>query len=126
MLIPEVAQRLPGHAPIPRTLVAAFEEPAVADAVAEAGRPHLIVAGVATDIGVLYAALGGLAAGLQVHVVLDACGTNDARAGAIAEQRLIADGVVVTGFATLALGLMGDFHGPFARDTLALLKGPFG
>lgn len=124
-LVPAIATRLPDLEPIQRTRVAAFEERAVAKAVAAIGRPGLIVAGVATDIGVLYAALGASAKGLEAQVVLDACGTNDARAGEIAERRMAAGGIGVTGFATLALGLMSDFAGPRAEATLPLLRGPF-
>lgn len=124
-LIPEIAHLLTESKPIQRTLVAAFEEAAVMSAVAATGRSNLLVAGVATDIGVLYAALGAKPAGFRADVVLDACGTNDARAADIAERRLVNEGVGITAFAMLALGLMGDFRGPQAHETLALLDGPF-
>ena len=131
--LPELKALLPGHAYVERTAVGAFAASAVKEAAAATGRSTAIIAGVATDIGVLHTALGAKAAGLDVWVVVDACGTTDPRAETLAIARLNADGIGTTGWASLAAGWMGDFAGPFALETMALLsqtlqsgEGPFG
>ena len=131
--LPELRALLPGHAYVERTAVGAFDAPAVKAAAAANGRSTAIIAGVATDIGVLHAAIGAKAAGLDVWVVVDACGTTDSRAESLAIARLSAAGVVTTGWASLATEWMGDFAGPLGLETMALLsqripsaEGPFG
>jgi nicotinamidase-related amidase len=93
----------------------------------------MIMAGVATDIGLLHAALGAKAAGFEAITVLDASGTTDPQAEELARLRLTQEGVGLTGWASLAAGLMGDFAGPHSLDKMALLSqrmdtagGPFG
>ena len=121
VFLPEIKALLPGHAYIERTTVAAFETPALHEAVTATGRKTVITAGIATDIGLLYAALGAKAAGFDVWAVLDASGTTDDKAEGIARVRLVQSGVGVTGWASLATGLMADFTRPHSLDTMALL-----
>lgn len=133
VFLPELKSLLPGHAFIERSCVAAFDEPALTEAVRATGRQTVIMAGVATDIGVLYAALGAKASGYDVIAVLDASATTDTQAEELARLRLVHEGIRLTGWASLATGLMGDFAGPQSLDTMALLaqrmdthSGPFG
>jgi nicotinamidase-related amidase len=121
VFLPELKALLPGHIFVERTNVSAFETPALRDAAASTGRKTIITAGVATDIGLLYAALGAKAAGYDVWAVLDASETTDAQAEEIAKLRLVQSGIGVVGWASLAAGLMADFAGPQSLDTMALL-----
>ena len=121
VFLPELKALLPGHVYVERTAAAAFDDPGVARAVAATGRTTVIVAGIATDIGLLFAALGAKAAGLDVIAVLDVAGTTDAQAESIARHRLWRAGVSIAGWASLATGLMHDFAGPHGLATMALL-----
>jgi hypothetical protein len=121
VFLPELKALLPDHAYVERTKVAALEEPGVLDALKITERKTLIIAGVATDIGLLYAALGAVGSGFSVIVVLDACGTTDDKAEEIAKLRLVEAGICIAGWASLAAGLMGDFAGPTSHETMALL-----
>ncbi len=121
VFLPELKAMLPGHAFAERTTVAAFDAEGVREAVKRTGRRTVIAAGVATDIGLLYAALGAKAEGYDVWAVMDASGTTDPGAEGLARHRLSEAGVTLTGWASLAAGLMGDFGGPKALDTMALL-----
>ena len=133
VFLSELKGLCPGHVFVERTTVDAFDEPRVRDAVKMTSRKTLIMAGVATDIGLLHAALGARSAGFHVVAVLDASGSTDPRAEKWACDRLAGAGVDVTGWASLATGLMGDFAGPHGLETMALLAqrldaagGPFG
>ena len=86
------------------------------------GRHSLIIAGVAADIGVLYAALAARDAGYSVYVVVEDCATTTELAHRMALSTLVAEGVVVTGFVSLAMGLMGAFGEPSTDATLALVQ----
>jgi nicotinamidase-related amidase len=119
--LPELKLLCVGHILVERTQVAAFENSNVAEAVSALGRRTIIAAGVATDIGLLYAALGARAAGYAVWAVIDASGTTDPVAEECAKARMASAGVILTGWASVAAALMGDFSGPHAHDTMALL-----
>jgi nicotinamidase-related amidase len=119
--LPELRALLPDGRFVERSRAAAFDEPRVRDEIAALERKTLIVAGVATDIGVLFAALGGINAGYEVWVVIDACGAVESIAQEAAKSRMAREGVVMTGWASLAVGLMGDFEGPLGVATMALV-----
>lgn len=121
VFLPELKAILAGHVYIARSCVAAFDEPAVAQAVRSTARTTIIMAGIATDVGLLYAALGAKDAGYSVIAVLDASGTTDRQADELARLRLASEGVILTGWASVAAGLMGDFAAPNSLETMALL-----
>ena len=122
VFMPETCALLPDAAFVARSRAAAFDDPALRDAVAALGRKTLIVAGIATDIGVAFAALGALNAGYEVWLVVDACGAVDAEAEVAAKARMAREGVVMTGWASLAVGLMADFESPLGPPTMALIS----
>lgn len=122
VFMPELRALLPQAAFVARGRAAAFEDAALSEAVAATGRKTLIVAGVATDIGVTFAALGALNAGYEVWVVVDACGAVDAAAEEAAKARMAREGVLMTGWASLGVGLMGDFESPLGPPTMALIS----
>lgn len=121
VFLPELKLIAAGHVMIERTTTEAFEEHALVDALERTGRKSIICAGVATDIGLLYAVLGARAAGYEVFAVLDASGTTDRTAEDLARLRMVQAGATVTGWASIAAGLMGDFAGPTSLDTMALM-----
>ncbi len=58
-------------------IVDAMDDPAFAAAVKSTGRKKLILAGVTTEVCVLYPAITAINTGYEVHVVMDACGSID-------------------------------------------------
>jgi nicotinamidase-related amidase len=121
VFMPELRAMLPSAPYAERSHAAAFDDLHVREALLAAQRKTLIVAGVATDIGVCFAALGALQAGYEVWVVVDACGAVDAAAEEAARLRMAREGAIITGWASLAVGLMGDFEGPHGLPTMALI-----
>ncbi len=121
VFLPELKLLCADHVLVERTRVAAFEDPAVAKSISDLGRRIIIAAGIATDIGLLYATLGARAAGYEVWAVLDASGATDSIAEECAKARMASAGIVLTTWASVAAALMGDFAGPNALDTMAVL-----
>jgi nicotinamidase-related amidase len=118
---PEIAAalgELPQHV---RTSTDAFTHTPTREAIERTGRKTLLVAGVATEIIVQHSALSGMARGLQVQVIVDACGGLSQRTEDAALRRLTQAGVVTTSVASLAGQLAGDFMQPKGRQALGIL-----
>jgi nicotinamidase-related amidase len=97
-----------------RSTVGAWEAPGYAEAVRATGRRQLVMAGITTEQCVTFTAQSALAEGYQVHVVLDASASLDARSEAAAIARLTAMGATVTTWSPMAAELLGDFARPEA------------
>jgi nicotinamidase-related amidase len=95
---------------------------AFADAIGALGRTHLILAGIAADVGVLLTALDLQSAGYTVYVAVDVTGAVTARAEAAAFDRLRHAGVIVSSWASMAAELQGDFAAPHGRELLDLFN----
>ena len=110
------------HPPLhPRTVTTAFGDPAFVDAVKGAGRPVLLIAGVASEIVVLRTALDAVTAGYEVHIAIDACGGFSERTEAAAWSRATAAGVTMSSVVTAASELAGDFTSDLGAKTLELI-----
>jgi nicotinamidase-related amidase len=105
----------------PRTVTTAFGDPAFVAAVKEAGRPVLLIAGVASEIVVLRTALDAVAAGYEVHIAIDACGGFAERTEAAAWSRATIAGVTMSSVVTAAAELAGDFTSEAGAKTLELI-----
>jgi nicotinamidase-related amidase len=118
---PEVAAtlgELPRHV---RTTTDAFLHAPTREAIERTGRKTLLIAGVATEIIVQHSALSGAARGLQVQVVVDACGGLSARTEEAAFRRLAQAGVATTSIASIAGQLAGDFTQPRGGQAIGIL-----
>ena len=118
---PEIAAALGELPPYVRTTTDAFLHGPTREAIESTGRKTLLVAGVATEIIVQHSALSGAARGLQVQVVIDACGGLGQRTEDAALRRLTQAGVVITSVASLAGQLAGDFTQPKGGQALGVL-----
>jgi nicotinamidase-related amidase len=118
---PEIAASLGDLPPNTRTTTDAFLHAPTREAIANTGRKTLLIAGVATEIIVQHSALSGVGHGLDVQVVVDACGGLSARTEDAALRRLVQAGVITTSMASLAGQLAGDFTQPKAGQALGIL-----
>ncbi len=109
---PQINQYLPDAQKIGRHTPSAWDEPAFVAAVQKTGRKKLIVGGISLDNCTLLLALDALRAGYQVHVVVDASGTDDKLVEQAAMMRLTQAGAVMTSWVSLASELMGDWNTP--------------
>ncbi len=95
---PTVSQlaALLGKAPVlAKTAFSAAAEPAIAAAVARAGRRRILVCGMETHICVLQSALGFLSRGYEVLAVADAVGSRRPESRQLGLERMRAAGVVI-------------------------------
>ncbi len=118
---PEIAAALGDLKQHCRNTTDAFTHAETKDAILRTGRKTLLVAGVATEIIVQHSALSGMANGLAVQVVVDACGGLSARTEDAALRRLVQAGVVTTSIASVAGQLAGDFTQPRGAQALGVL-----
>jgi len=106
---PEIAAALGAPTHHQRNTTDAFTHQGTREAILKTGRKTLLVAGVATEIIVQHSCLSGVAHGLNVQLVVDACGGLSPRTEDAALRRLVHAGVVPTSIASLAGQLAGDF-----------------
>ena len=116
-----VVEALPGAEPRMRTETTAFADRGLVDALQASGRKVLILSGVASEIVVQRTALDAVAAGFEVHVLVDACGGVDVRTEDAAWRRISMAGAVTSSVVAFAAELTGDFSTPMGQKTLGLL-----
>ncbi len=116
----EVTAPLSGMQPRPRTDTSAFSDTGLVAALKSAGRPVLILAGVATEIVVQRTALDALAAGYEVQIAVDASGGIDPRTEDAAWRRITAAGGTTTSVTTFAAELVQDFTKELGKKTLEI------
>lgn len=111
-LMPELAQLFPAEyaARVKRQGIAnAWDDPAFVAAVRATGRRDLIMAGVTTDVCVIFPAISARDEGFRVQVVLDAGGSPFEMSEAMAQRRMADAGVILTTTITAFAELVGDW-----------------
>jgi nicotinamidase-related amidase len=123
-MLPELKEILPEAfaARVKRAgVVNAFDDPAFKSAVKGLGRPNLIMAGVTTDVCLVYPAITAMELGYQVQAVLDASGSPFELSEEMARQRMRDAGVVLTATNTMIAELAHDWSRPGGMELLQLL-----
>ncbi len=112
---PELAAHLPaGAARLDKTVFSCCRADGFNAALAAAGRPQVVLAGMETHVCVLQTALELHAQGHQVFVVEDACCSRNPANAANAARRLRHAGVIVTNTESVLFEWLGDArHGEF-------------
>ena len=110
-IIRELTDVTPNAAVIQRGVLDPWSVPLLRQAIEETGRTHLVIAGIATEMCVVHAALGAAQDCYRVRAVIDVCGHFSARAAAAAILRMRAAGVMVSNSATVLIELVrGDLE----------------
>ena len=106
----------------PRVFASPFLDHATALVMREYGRKTLVIAGFATEVASLHAALGAIGKGYAVQVPVDANGGLSARSEDAAFRRIEYAGGVITSVATLATTLAPDFATSPGSEVFAELQ----
>lgn len=106
-------------------MVNAWDEPKFVAAVKATGRRQLIIAGLSLEVCAAFPALSAMAAGYEVRVVLDACGTFSEARRITGLLRLSQAGVVVVDYATAVIEMLKDNADPKVQDIYAAVDIPF-
>lgn len=102
-------------------VVNAWNDPAFKGAVKATGRPNLIMAGVTTDVCLVFPAMDAVADGHAVQAVMDASGSPFDLSEEMSRQRMAAAGVVLTATNTMIAELAQDWSTPAGSQLIQLL-----
>ena len=123
-LLPELRDVLPAEFDA-RTrragLVNCWEDAAFRAAVEATGRKNLVMAGVTTDVCLVYPAISAVRAGYGVQAVLDASGSPFELSEEASRRRMEREGVVLTATNTLIAELARDWSRPEGGALLEIL-----
>jgi nicotinamidase-related amidase len=122
----ELREALPGVPEIDRTTMNSWEDPEFRSAVERTGRKKLIIAGLWTEVCVVFPTLDALRAGYQVYVVADAIGGVSRVAHESAMQRMMQAGATPISVLGLACELQRDWGRPEANRLRAIMREYFG
>jgi len=123
-LLPELEEILPDAfaARVKREgIVNAWTDPAFKAAVEKTGRKNLIMAGVTTDICLVFPALSAVADGYVVQAVMDASGSPYELSEDVARRRMQDAGVVLTATNTVMAELAQDWSTPEGQHLIQLM-----
>lgn len=123
-ILPEIAEILPqAHAArIKRPgVVNAWAYPAFKQAVLATGRRQLTMAGVTTDVCLIFPAIDAAEEGFAVQAVMDASGSPSLLSEAFSRQRMHDAGVVLTATNTLMAEIAQDWSTPAGQQLIQLL-----
>ena len=102
-------------------IVNAWNDPNFKAAVEKTRRRNLIMAGVTTDVCLVYPAISACREGYQVQAVLDASGSPYDISEEMARRRMEREGVVLTATNTLMAELAQDWSRPEGAQLLGIL-----
>ncbi len=123
-LLPELEQILPEAfaARVQRAgIVNAWNDPRFKKAVEATGRRNLVMAGVTTDVCLVYPAISACREGYQVQAVMDASGSPYELSEDMSRRRMEREGVVLTATNTLMAELVQDWSRPEGGQLLGIL-----
>ena len=122
----ELRDALPGVPELDRTSMNSWEDPEFVAAVETTGRKKLIIAGLWTEVCVVFPTLDALRAGYQVYVVVDAIGGVSRVAHESAMQRMIQACAIPISVLALACELQRDWGRPDAERLRMVMREYFG
>ncbi len=125
-LLPELQELLPDafQKRVKRAgIVNAWADDNFRKAVEATGRKHLIMAGVTTDVCLIYPSISAVQAGYQVQAVMDASGSPFELSENLSRQRMHDAGVVLTTANTLIAELAQSWATPEGQKLIGILFG---
>lgn len=123
-LLPELAKILPEsfETRIKRAgIVNAWNDPNFKAAVESTGRKNLIMAGVTTDVCLVFPTISACQEGYQVQAVMDASGSPFELSEEMSRRRMEREGVVLTATNTMMAELAQDWSRPEGAQLLQIL-----
>ncbi|HYS92437.1 MAG TPA: isochorismatase family protein [Candidatus Acidoferrales bacterium] len=122
--LPELTEALPGVENIERSVVNAWDEPRVREAVRRTGRQKLLIGGITTHVCLAFPAMAAVADGYDVYALLDASGTWSDLLQRTAIEHMRQAGVTITSGAAAFIELLHDNASPLAGAFYAALDLP--
>jgi nicotinamidase-related amidase len=123
-LLPELADIVPDAFAVRvkrAGIVNAWDDKNLVTAVEKTGRENLVMAGVTTDICLVFPAISAIRAGYSVQAVMDASGSPFELSEEMARRRMEGEGVVLTAANTVIAELTSDWSLPVAAKVSEVL-----
>jgi len=105
-----------------RATASPFIDPGTREQLASLRRPTLIIAGFATEVVVLHAALDALREGYGVIVAVDTCGGMSERTESAALAQIRDNGGIVSSVVSIATALSPDFTKPQGQQMFQIVQ----
>lgn len=105
-----------------RATASPFIDPATREHLASLRRPTLIIAGFATEVVVLHAALDALREGYRLIVAVDACGGMSERTESAVLAQIRDSGGIVSSVLSIATALSPDFTKPQGQHMFQIVQ----
>ena len=102
-------------------VVNAWKDPAFKAAIEATGKKNLIMAGITTDVCLIFPSIDAVKEGYQVQAVMDASGSPFELSEALSQKRMADAGVVLTATNTLIAELAQDWSTPHGSELIQLL-----
>jgi nicotinamidase-related amidase len=130
--LPELIELLPDRIEVKHSTNNSWETPEFVAAVENTGRKKLIMAGIATDVGLLLPAVSAVASGYQVYAIVDVSGTLNSRIEQAAWMRMMQAGVILTSWTAFTAEVQRDYNKEPGKQLRAIIgerlgsqSGPF-
>ncbi len=117
----ELTQTFAGQNIIDRTLINAWPDSRVHDAIIHTGRRKVIIAGTGLDVCAQLPALASAAEGYDPYVAIDACGRFEPAPSVATISRLTQAGVALVNTRVIVLEMLADNAHPQAQEIYAIL-----
>jgi len=117
----ELTETFAGQDIIDRTLINAWQDSRVHEAITRTGRGKVIIAGTGLDVCAQLPALASAAEGYDAYVVIDACGRFEPVPSIATISRLTQAGVALVNTRVIVLETMADNAHPKASEIYATL-----
>src|SRR6266498_41597 len=117
----ELTETFAGQDIIDRTLINAWRDSRVHEAITRTGRGKVIIAGTGLDVCAQLPALASAAEGYDSYVVVDACGRFEPQPSVATVSRLTQAGVALVNTRVIVLEAMADNAHPKAKEIYAIL-----
>jgi len=121
-VMPEIFEALPHANYVPRAgEVNAFDSKEFVDAIESTGRKKIIMAGIVTDVCLMFPALSAVEAGYDVYAIVDASGTWNKTVQEASIQRMNQAGVKIATWASVLAEIMRDWRSDKAMELGTIL-----
>lgn len=120
--LPQIAELIPGVAPLAKTCFSACDDEAFLKALRNTERTQVLLAGIETHICVYQTALALVRGGWQVQVVTDACASRDPANEVAALRRMEAAGVAPTNVEMALFELLKVARGEVFKQISRIVK----
>jgi len=116
--VPQVTAAAPDSKPYDRTMMNAFDDPRIVDAIKKSGRKKIIIGGLWSDSCVTLPVLAALGAGYEVYVLADVSGDVNEMSHNMAMQRMIQAGATPVTWLAVVLEWQRDWARAATRDAV--------